>query len=461
MSQLNLRAIASIILLITVVSIAIAIRLSVAASDIPLLGDAKTRYDPIAKSLLAGHGFSRDNAPPYRADNFDQPGYPLLIATVYAISNRSTRAVVLFQLLLELLILLPVIWIARELKLSRKAQILAVAIGLICPFLAKYAGLLLSEVLATLVIMFGCYTFMRSVRESQRNNLKWWALAGLASGVTLLIRADTLIVVGLMSAVAIILARPPSVKSRILQASVLVISIVLTLTPWTVRNYLQFRAFKPLGSVSVQAGFPYVKWLNTWLDSPADLKPFWWDAMKADQNLEPFPAAKIPDADERNRAWSSLVQGREQRSMRGEPNRQFQELANEARRKRPLQTFVMVPVRRLIKTLLYPQINRVPTLMGTRLPFFSIQILWLLLLGFSLLGVVLAIRLKRYAVLLLVAVIIGRLLLPLISGLGADPRLLVEILPVLYVLAALGISGSYEFIGAKVSPVSPTPRWES
>ena len=84
--------------------------------------------------------------------------------------------------------------------------------------------------------------------------------------------------------------------------------------------------------------------------------------------------------------------------------------------------------------------------MGTRLPFFAIQGLWVLLLGFSLLGVVQAIRLKRYTVLLLVAVLIGRMLLPLISGLGADPRLLVEVLPFLYVLAAFGLYGAYEFV---------------
>jgi len=457
MNQLRGRAIARIVLFIIVVSIAIVIRASVAASDIPLLGDAKTRYDPIANSLLAGHGFSRDTAPPYRPDNFDQPGYPLMLASVYAITNRSTRAVVLVQLLLELLVLLAVILIARELKLSRNAQILAVVIGLICPFLAKYAGLLLSEILATLVISLACYAFMRSVRESPRNNLKWWAMAGLASGISLLIRADTLIVVMLISAVAIILARPPSAKLRLLQTTVLIGSIVLTLTPWTIRNYLQFKAFNPLGSVSAQAGLPYVKWLNTWLDSPADLKPFWWDAMKTEEHLEPFPAAKIPDDDERNRAWSSLLQGREQKTMRGEPNRQFQELADEAGRKRPLQTFVVVPVRRLIKTLLYPQINRLPTLMGTRLPYFALQGLWLLLLGFSLLGVVQAIRLKRFVVLLVVAVIIGRMLLPLISGLGADPRLLVEILPLLYVLTAFGISASYDLFRAKVSPIAQTP----
>lgn len=441
------------VLVIVVLSIAFVIRLSVAASDIPLLGDAKTRYDPIANSLLAGHGFSRDTVPPYRPDSFDQPGYPLLVASIYAITHRSTRAVVLFQLLLELLILLPVVWIARELKLPEAAQILAVAIGLICPFLAKYAGLLLSEVLATLAITLACYAFMRSIRESPRNNPEWWALAGLTSGLSLLIRADTLIVVSLMSTVAIILARASSPKWRLSQAAILIISLVLTLAPWTFRNYLHFKTFKPLGSVSNQASFPYVKWLNTWLDSPAYLKPFWWEAMREDENPAPFPAEKIPDENERNRALSSLLQARSQKSMRGDSAIQFQELADEAHRKRPLQTFVAVPVRRLVNTLLYPQVNRIPPLMGTRLPFFAIQALWLLLLGFSLLGAVQLIRLKRHAVWLLVAVIIGRMLLPLISSLGADTRLLVEILPAVYVLAAFGIYAALEFVRSRSSLV--------
>ncbi len=439
------------VLVIIVLSIAFLIRLSVAASDIPLLGDAKTRYDPIANNLLDGHGFSRDTAPPYRAQNFDQPGYPVVLASIYSVTNRSKRAVVLFQLFLELLVLLPVVWIARELKMARAAQILAVAIGLISPFLAKYAGLVLSEVVVTLVISLACYAFMRAVNESPHDKLTWWALAGLTSGFSLLIRADTLIVVVLMSAVAIILARPSSVKWRLIQTSILIISLALTLAPWTLRNYLRFKTFKPLGSVANQAGLPYVRWLNTWLDDPADLKPFWWDAMREDEPPPSFPAGKVPDDEARNRAASALLLAREQKTMTGEPTRQFQELSAEATRQRPFQTFVFVPAKRVIKTWFHPQINQVPRLMGTRLPFFALQGLWLVLSGFTVLGMVHALRLKRYSVLLLAAVIGGRILLPLISSLGADPRLLVETLPAIYVLSALGIYAVWEFAGTRSS----------
>lgn len=198
-----------------------------------------------------------------------------------------------------------------------------------------------------------------------------------------------------------------------------------------------------------QARQPYVRWLNTWLDNPAHLKPFWWNSMKEDENPPPFPAEKVPDDNERNRAANALLQARAQETMTGEPTRQFQELADEAARKRPLQTFVVVPIKRVIKTWLYPQINRVPTLMGTRLPFYAVHGLWLLLSVFMVLGVVHTLRLKRYSVLLLVAVIVGRMLLPLISSLGADPRLLVETLPAIYVLSALGIYAVCGFVRAR------------
>ena len=430
--------------------IAFVIRLSVAVSDIPLLGDAKTRYDPIAQNLLQGNGFSRDTAPPYRADNFDQPAYPLMLASTYAVTDRSRRSVVLFQLFLEVIILLTVWGIARALKLPRGAQRLAVGIGLVCPFLAKYAGLILSEVLATLFICLACYAFLRAVQEPASNKYVWWVLAGVMSGISLLVRADTLIAVGLMSVVAIVLPRSLTATSRLKQIGLLAIALVLTLAPWTARNYLRFERFIPLGTLSNQSRLPYVRWMNTWFDDPADLKTFWWDAL-TDGPPPPFPADKIPDDDQRIRAANALIEARAQKTLAGDSAQQFQDLADQAARERPLNTFVVVPLRRVIKTWLYPQVNRVPTLMGTRLPFFSIQGLWLVLSVFTFIGVVNALRLKQYSVLLLVAVIFGRVVLPFISSLGADPRLLVESLPAMYVLSAMGAFAGYEFIPARSS----------
>ena len=49
--------------------------------------DAQSRYEPLARSLLAGRGFTLDERPPYRTDSFDQPGYPALLAVVRAFSD--------------------------------------------------------------------------------------------------------------------------------------------------------------------------------------------------------------------------------------------------------------------------------------------------------------------------------------------------------------------------------------
>jgi len=279
-NAINMNKLVRFSLLAFVLLIAIGIRLSVAVSDIPIQGDAKTRYNPIANSLLDGHGFSRDFSPAHRPDNFDQPGYPLMLAAIYSVTSRSPRAVVMVQLLLELLILLPVLAIARELRLKRSAQMLVLVIGLITPFLAKYAGLLLSEVFASLMIYVCCYTLMRALRESSNDGLRWWAISGVAAAISLLIRADTVILIGLMCAVAVILARPDTKQRRLQQIGLLIAGLVLAMTPWTLRNYYHFRSFKPLGNVAAQSNHPYVKWLNTWFDDPAELKTFWWEALR-------------------------------------------------------------------------------------------------------------------------------------------------------------------------------------
>src|SRR5258707_1185660 len=65
--------------------------------------DSLTRYEPIARNLAAGHGFSRAAAPPYAPDGFNQPGYPLFLAAIYLAAGEDRRAVVLAQFGLELL----------------------------------------------------------------------------------------------------------------------------------------------------------------------------------------------------------------------------------------------------------------------------------------------------------------------------------------------------------------------
>ena len=131
------------------------------------------------------------------------------------------------------------------------------------------------------------------------------------------------------------------------------------------------------------------------------------------------------------------MMARSQKTLAGPPTQAFQELAVEGKTKRSFATFVMLPIKRLVNTWLSPHINKVPALLATRLPFYAVHAWWLLLSVLSVVGAVYALRQKQYAVLFLVAIIVGRFVLPMISSLGADARLLVESLPAIYVLSAI------------------------
>lgn len=62
-------------------------------------------YDQIAQNLLAGNGYSKMPTPPYEINSTITPGYPFFVAGIYAIFGRARVAVVLIQIVLNLMIL--------------------------------------------------------------------------------------------------------------------------------------------------------------------------------------------------------------------------------------------------------------------------------------------------------------------------------------------------------------------
>jgi len=228
-----------------------ATRLYIALHPHPLRGDEASRYEPLARGLLRGEGFTLSNKP----DDFDQPGYPAFIAAVYRVFG-GPRAVILIQLGLELVCVWLCVLIAQI-----RGPVLVVA--LLCPFLPLFAGYLLTEILATLSMCLLVFSLLKGTA-------RWWLIAGLASGAGLLLRADLIIASVVLPTVAVIATK--QWRGLVLYSIVL----ILVLLPWTIRNYRLSGAIKPLGGVAGQLNDPYVNWLNSWLDDPKYLDAYWW-----------------------------------------------------------------------------------------------------------------------------------------------------------------------------------------
>jgi 4-amino-4-deoxy-L-arabinose transferase-like glycosyltransferase len=311
---------------------------------------------------------------------------------------------------------------------SRRVKLIALFIGLVCPFIPIYAGFILTEVLATFFVTLACYSF---IKVTVKDDLKSLVFAGFASGMCMLVRPDTLPVVIFMIFATVLASWHYHKQKSLIKISVVSITILLTLLPWTIRNYYYFHALRPLGLVTAQVDFPYTKWLDTWLDDPKDFDTYWWRAIKKESTHE-IPKDKMPDV-ERIKAESALFLAKQQGTFEGQPAEDFLALANEAKQVRPFKTIIITRVRRTVMTWI-----RMPTYIEQYYLKILAYPFWLILLLLTTLGSISIRKNRSYLFLILYAVILGRLALPLISSLAIEPRYMLEALPVCFIFASIG-----------------------
>jgi hypothetical protein len=408
--------------------LAITLRGAVLLSDIQLNGDAEKRYEPIARNLQFGNGFSRAAQAPYAQDDFDQPGYPYFVAAIYKLTSGNRRAVVVAQLILESLILVLVLKLGGALNISNRARMGAVAIGMVCPFLPIYSGKILTEVLATFILTLTCYLILQC---AVKDGVRRWVFAGMGAAACLLVRPDTLASIILMTlALALISWRKYRLRllGRIL---ILLVSALAVLSPWMIRNYRLFHSPRPLGGVTAQVKLQYVKWLDTWLDDPKYLQKCWWNIFDPNSPVE-LPD-KISEGDRRI-VTSALIKLKEQGSLTDAIDQQFLPLIVEAKRTRQFNVFVLTPVRRIAMTWL-----RAPSYITGYWSKLTVYIFWVALLGCAFIGLIMVLRRMNVLFAIPVALLLGRTALPFISALASEPRYMFEALPICFILAGMAL----------------------
>ncbi len=211
-------------------------------------------------------------------------------------------------------------------------------------------------------------------------------------------------------------------------------ALIAILVPWTLRSLVVFGRFQPLGEVAGRTRVGYVRWLDTWVDNPRDESIYAGEWDKAVS----VPREKIDDPDE----WARANQAYTIASLRGfddiEATGTYSALAREAIHKRPFKTLIVVPGIRAAKTWADMPFGGIGV--PQRKPAIALTILfWWLLTPCALLGISRVPFLKHAPLGVLLAILIGRLVLPLISSYGAEARYLIEALPVCFVFAAVAV----------------------
>lgn len=197
-------------------------------------------YSLIARHLVEGRGYLEIAARAYRP-----PAYPWLLAGIYSVAgvNLSAARIVLATLG-ALSCVCAALWV-RQLA-TRRVGYFAGVTAAVYPQFVRYPQTLYSEAFFLFLLFLGMALLMWALR---RSSLIVAVMTGVTFGLAALTRETTLMmpaIVGLW----LLLARKHVSRQTAKVWLAMAAATVLTVMPWTIRNYSVLHAFVPIATNS-------------------------------------------------------------------------------------------------------------------------------------------------------------------------------------------------------------------
>lgn len=184
-----------------------------------------------ALSMLAGHGFSRQEVPPFTPDTSRTPVYPLFIASLYFVFGQSPLVVPGAQVLISALTVGLAYAMGRQLLDEKEAFIggllLALSLGSIV-----YSVYILTETLFTLLLLTVTWMLLTYCQTGRK---EWLIGGGLLAGMAMLCRPIALFYP--LAAVPFIgFVHRERRRGGILAVLLFLAAVALAVAPWMIRN---------------------------------------------------------------------------------------------------------------------------------------------------------------------------------------------------------------------------------
>jgi hypothetical protein len=303
------------------------------------------------------------------------PGYPALLAGVFLFSGESTRAAMLAQIVIDVGTCFLIALIAAKLApaMSRRSVALAgLWLGALCPFLANYTAVPLTETLVTFLTALAILVFLDTELGDPKNPGRpaWfsnpWFLGGIVVGFGTLVRPETPLLMIAAGLVATAKWWRPADWKRLARACVLMGSgLLLPLAPWAARNLrtlheVQFLAprysllpgeFAPLG---------FNAWADTWLWRFRDVYLVTWKLEVEQMSVNDMPAYAFDSPQERDRVEAVFEEYNDTLTWSRDEDAALGRIARERTARRPLRTYAKVPFLRSLTMWFTPRVELLP-----------------------------------------------------------------------------------------------------
>jgi 4-amino-4-deoxy-L-arabinose transferase-like glycosyltransferase len=315
-------------------------------------------YGDIAKNwMLHGtYGLTSDSL--IRPTLIRLPGYPLFLILCFRLFGpEHYHAVMYAQTGIDLATCLLIAGFTQRIW-NKRAAWWALWLSALCPFLANYAAVPLTETLELFSIAASFYAFARFLESRQK---RWALLIAVSWSSAAILRPDgALLAVALCPAIIFCGHKTWHTAPMLKTALICGVISVLPFIPWTIRNWRTFHVFQPLAPrYAVDPGESTDPGFNRWTKTVCvDLTCTWeiyWNA-----NSDPMDFHNLP-----TRAFDSPQQYEETRQLFADYNEtttltpqldtRFARLAAERIRTHPFRYYVTLPLGRLADMWLRPR----------------------------------------------------------------------------------------------------------
>lgn len=198
-------------------------------------------YDALAVNIINGKGFSLDG----ELTAWREPLYPFFLSSIYYFFGHNYKAVRITQAILGALVCIFVFLIAKML-FNEKVGFISALIASVNPSLVRITTYLLTENLYTFLFMIAILLLLRQARSKNYINL---FCLGAVLGLVALTRSLAIIfpLFVLLLGKNVIYSNG-NLKKYILNSVIFLTLFVLTILPWTLRNWFVFHELIPISS---------------------------------------------------------------------------------------------------------------------------------------------------------------------------------------------------------------------
>lgn len=209
-------------------------------------------YDRIALNLVRGLGYTFDGSTPHVVR---PPLYPFFLAGFYALVGQNFLLVRLAQALIDSITVIFVYKLGKSISGRDQVGYISALIACFYPELVAPTAFILTETMTTFLLTAFMWFLIESIKRSR---ISLSLAGGVLLGLTTLCRPVTLAFPPFLFVGLFLIYRKRWVRCWLL----LCLGMAITIAPWTIRNYITFKAFIP---VTVGAGSnlwtgSYVPW---------------------------------------------------------------------------------------------------------------------------------------------------------------------------------------------------------